>query len=480
MKKTFKNLGYIIIYLLTITSIYSQPITVNLIWEKVANVGSMEFTSNGQHLITGGGTNSCYPYTCGQIKIWRVADSTLLNTITNFQIGYTNDISIANSNQIFVTGNGSVYCAPKGGCSADRPGQFKWNFPDGALQASLLNPGGIVQSIDYSPDNTLIATGTAFNNTGEIRIYDPQFNLIRILTGHDLETSSVEFTPDGQKLISGGHDGKVKIWNVSDGSLIRTLDHGTYTNGGWDVQVDISPDGQLIASAGKGYNMTVKIWRISDGQLLHTLPVVTGTYGYNSIQFSPNGIYIASGITSYGLGGLGWHGTLKFWRVSDGALVREYIDTIGSPSGGGVRTIAFSPSGNNFFAYSIYNRLRLATTDLNLVTITSTGSIGSNNHDKFFLHQNFPNPFNPTTKIKFDIPNDAGLQTKDVRLVIYNTSGEVISTLVNRRLSPGNYEVEFNGSNLSSGIYFYKLEVGNVSTGSVKVHSEVKRMILIK
>ena len=85
-----------------------------------------------------------------------------------------------------------------------------------------------------------------------------------------------------------------------------------------------------------------------------------------------------------------------------------------------------------------------------------------------------------TPQLKFDIPNEAGLQTEDVRLVIYNTSGEVISTLVNRKLSPGNYEVEFNGSNLSSGIYFYKLEVGNVSTGSGKIHSEVKRMILIK
>ncbi|MDQ3021241.1 MAG: hypothetical protein M3R36_11840 [Bacteroidota bacterium] len=371
MKKFINIALFIFIYLQISNSIQSQPISVDVIWEKVANVGSMEFTPNGQFLITGGYTNVCYPYTCGQIKIWRVQDSALINTIQDYYMGYPNDISVSNDGQSFITGNGSIYCAPNGGCSYDHLGQFKWNFSDGVLLDSILNPGGIVQAIDYSPDNSLIASGTSQSITGEIRIYDNQFNLIRTLPGHEQETSSLKFTPDGQKLVSGGHDGKVRIWNVSDGSLITTLDHGTYTNGGLDVKVDISPDGQLIASGGQGYNMTIKIWRLSDGTLLHTINVVDEIDGYNTPQFSPNGIYIASGITTYGLNGLGWYGLLKFWRVSDAALVREYIDSIGSPTAGGVRTIAFSSSGNNYFAYSISNRLRLASTNLDLVINSS-------------------------------------------------------------------------------------------------------------
>ena len=88
------------------------------------------------------------------------------------------------------------------------------------------------------------------------------------------------------------------------------------------------------------------------------------------------------------------------------------------------------------------------------------------------LHQNYPNPFNPVTKIKFDIPLDVKRETSNVKLMIYNALGWEIQTLVNEDLSPGSYEVDFNSGNLSSGIYFYKLETGNFS--------EVKRMILIK
>jgi len=472
MKKVL-NIFFLLILLLCIkvNSIFSQPINVNIIWEKIANVGTMEFTPNGQYLITGGAVNACNPYLCGQIKIWRIADSALIRTIQNNNFGYTNDIAVSPDGQSFVTGHGSVYCAPNGGCYPDRPGQFKWDFSSGNLQNSENDPGGLVYAIDYSPIGNLIAAGTGYNNTGEIRIYNAvDFTFVRTLAGHYLETNGVEFTNDGQKLVSGGHDGKVKIWNVSDGMLIRTLDHGTYLNGGWDVQVAISPDGQLLASAGQGDNITIKIWRISDGQLLHTLLVGGENYGnYQSIQFSPNGIYIASGVTTYGSGGLGWHGFLKFWRVSDGSLAKEYIDTIGSPTSGGIRSIAFSSSGNNYFAYSIFNRLRIAYTDLNLVTLTSTSNNGNNIPEKFSLYQNYPNPFNPVTNIRFSI----GPKTNSaVLLIIYDASGKEIQTLVNQKLSPGSYDIEFNGNNLSSGIYYYKLEAENLT--------EVRKMILLK
>ena len=85
----------------------------------------------------------------------------------------------------------------------------------------------------------------------------------------------------------------------------------------------------------------------------------------------------------------------------------------------------------------------------------------------FVLDQNYPNPFNPSTKIKFTVPT-----IEHVSLVVYNSLGQEVKTLVSEEKDIGNYEVSFNASNLPSGIYFYKLQAG----GFV----ESKKMILMK
>ena len=92
--------------------------------------------------------------------------------------------------------------------------------------------------------------------------------------------------------------------------------------------------------------------------------------------------------------------------------------------------------------------------------------------DKFSLFQNYPNPFNPATKIKFDLPSEGKSQKTKVKLVIYDILGKEIQTLVNEQLQPGSYEVTFDGSNLTSGIYFYRMKSGN--------YAETKRMVLVK
>ncbi len=92
----------------------------------------------------------------------------------------------------------------------------------------------------------------------------------------------------------------------------------------------------------------------------------------------------------------------------------------------------------------------------------------------FELLQNYPNPFNPGTNIEFRIA-ESGL----VRIIVYDALGREVQTLVNQELSPGTYEVDFNGSNLPNGVYYYKLEVRQAgsSTGSFL---ESKKMVLIK
>lgn len=91
---------------------------------------------------------------------------------------------------------------------------------------------------------------------------------------------------------------------------------------------------------------------------------------------------------------------------------------------------------------------------------------------RFSLLQNHPNPFNPSTKIVFELPVDA-----NVKLSIFNTIGQQIAELVNSDLSIGRYEYDFNGSDLSSGIYYYTL---SASGKDGKNFNATRKMILIK
>ena len=77
-------------------------------------------------------------------------------------------------------------------------------------------------------------------------------------------------------------------------------------------------------------------------------------------------------------------------------------------------------------------------------------NIGTEIPEKFSLYQNFPNPFNPVTKIRFDIPSVETIHELSLR--IYDVLGREVATLVNQQLKPGTYEVDWDGTNYPSGI----------------------------
>jgi hypothetical protein len=88
------------------------------------------------------------------------------------------------------------------------------------------------------------------------------------------------------------------------------------------------------------------------------------------------------------------------------------------------------------------------------------------------LHQNFPNPFNPSTEIRFDIPT-----ARNVQLKIYNQLGQTIRTLTDQRMKAGSYRLQWDGTTdaghkVSSGVYFYSLEAGDFS--------RIRKMTLVK
>jgi len=120
----------------------------------------------------------------------------------------------------------------------------------------------------------------------------------------------------------------------------------------------------------------------------------------------------------------------------------------------------FGPQGD---VIRIYNFVRLVRD----FSVNKTESNETYLPNDFKLEQNYPNPFNSSTVIKFSIPYN-----NFVSLKVYNSIGEEIVTLVSEEKPAGNYLVQFDGTNLSSGVYFYKLNAGNFS--------ETKKMILLR
>ena len=91
--------------------------------------------------------------------------------------------------------------------------------------------------------------------------------------------------------------------------------------------------------------------------------------------------------------------------------------------------------------------------------------------EEYTLKQNYPNPFNPMTTIEYSLPENA-----EVRIDIYNSLGELVSTLVNKTLEAGYQKTSFDASSLPSGIYIYQLK----AKGQTKTFVDSNKMLLVK
>ena len=125
------------------------------------------------------------------------------------------------------------------------------------------------------------------------------------------------------------------------------------------------------------------------------------------------------------------------------------------------------PDWVNIYLTDAHGQKRASGRELPSRIYTGTGESKTPIIRQFRLYQNFPNPFNPDTKIDFDLPEAA-----KVRLEVFNAIGQRVSVLVNDFRPSGRYHVLFNGTHLASGIYWYRLQVEN------KV--QIKKMILLK
>ena len=130
----------------------------------------------------------------------------------------------------------------------------------------------------------------------------------------------------------------------------------------------------------------------------------------------------------------------------------------------GKKVSALAITETNLFALTEQGIWRLPLSEI-LTSVNETANY--NMLRNYELKQNFPNPFNPVTKISYAIP-----QNSFVELKVFNLLGQEIATLVNQEKPAGNYEVNFNATNLPSGVYIYKMKSGD--------YVETRKMVLLK
>jgi hypothetical protein len=163
--------------------------------------------------------------------------------------------------------------------------------------------------------------------------------------------------------------------------------------------------------------------------------------------------------------------TSNFKRLTDEEWKAEYAGLIAS-----------RPSWANLFLANQSGNIR--EKGQTLVTGIVSDPAGAAMPQSVALAQNYPNPFNPSTKIRFEIP-----QASRVSLKVFDVLGREVLTLVDEVIPPGVYYVRFDGSTLSSGVYFYRLSVVPLAgrdlvppegDGQAGESVKTKRMILLK
>ena len=184
-----------------------------------------------------------------------------------------------------------------------------------------------VWSVSFSPDGTTLASGSS----GTVILWDVRTGeRIATLKGHTIvwgtntllaPVRSVSFSPDGATLASGSVDNTVKLWDVATQTEVATL------QGHRDevTSVAFSPDGTLLASGSS--DNTVKLWDMATRERIATLGHGAAV---NAVSFSPDGTLLASG---------SWDGMVKLWDMA----TRERIATLGH--GAAVNAVSFSPDG---------------------------------------------------------------------------------------------------------------------------------------
>ncbi|MCW8824098.1 MAG: M1 family aminopeptidase, partial [Ignavibacteriaceae bacterium] len=205
--------------------------------------------------------------------------------------------------------------------------------------------------------------------------------------------------------------------------------------------------------------------------------VLETTTGQDFTDFF-NQWYFGEGYPIYNISWTQVNDTLKIHSVQSTStsvtpLFKMHLEIKLNFSGGDTLITLYQNSNDQFFKIYFSQLITNISVDPNNWVVDFSNIIHTEIEDdqpkieSFYLSQNFPNPFNSITTIKYDVP-----EKNRVMLKIYNVLGKELVTLIDEEKAAGNYEIKFESKGFSSGIYFYKMQAGNFE--------ESKKMILLR
>ncbi len=392
-----------------------------------------------------------------------------------------NRVAFWNGTQWAAMGNGvnnTIYALTVFGADLIIGGQFT---SAGTLPTSnrivRYNSNGTWTNMGSGIDNNQVYALTMFNN----QLYvGGSFSTIGGVTVNNL----ARWTGSNWNTVGSGTNGNVRAFAIQGANLIIG---GSFTNIGNSIATWNGTSFGLLANGITGGNATVRgitVWLnvlTAGGDFttagLNDVPA-SNVAGYGLVPVAPTLVSPADGsvgisttpaldwsdVANASTYGVQVSGNVNFTTTVvnvTGLAASTY--TVGSGILSNNTTYFWRANASNGLGTSPYSLIRFFTTAL-------TGIINTQEIPLTFnLYQNYPNPFNPVTKIRFDLPSNGN---GTVNLTVYDINGKAVTELLNTEYTAGKWEVDFNASNLASGVYYCKLNAGNFTA--------LNKMILIK
>ena len=425
-------------------------------------------------------------------------------------------ITIAGNKAIVFNSNGSV----REGWPVNLPGIDSSRIYSSDISAADLNNDDVPEII--IPSSYCQSGGNCTING--INIFEPDGELY--LSTSIISDSNYFFSATPASVYFRNDSGFIavnSIYEVNDGSFTRTsiynqdgvLTERIYTNSPFGTAGSISIgdlNSDNIHEISFGYQNISTYLFSTDGTLFNGWPVNINSYYLRSaLMLNFNNLKLIATSESYADTTGGYtdnHGYIKFFDLNgiqlnwsplrlkghpqtsgticdlnrDGIMdmvVSSTYITQYSPLQWGTMIHAWSFPGVQYNPsaqdWTMYGHDRYRSFQYGFIPPdepTGIQPIFSSIPNKFYLHQNFPNPFNPYTTIKFDITSNNESKKTKTNLIIYDALGRKLKTLLHESLTPGTYSFIFDGSNYSSGVYYYKLITNDFS--------ESRKMLLLK